>query len=72
MKTYLTLSQLGNYLEDTDKTFKALFGILFLTNDINSSQQFYASQYLSEALGIEALPQYDDLLIMLDKIGSNS
>jgi len=72
MKTYLALSQIAYYLEDTDKTFKALFGILFLTNDINYGQQFYASQYLSEAVGIEELPQYSDLLIMLEKVGSSS
>ena len=72
MKTYLALSQIAYYLEDTDKTFKALFGILFLTNDINYGQQFDASQYLSEAVGIEELPQYSDLLIMLEKVGSSS
>ena len=72
MKTYLALSQLKYYLEDTDKVFKALFGILFLTKDINSSKQFYGSQYLIEALGIDSLPEYSDLLIMLNKIGSKT
>ena len=72
MKTYLALSQIASYIEDTDNTFKALFGILYLTNNINSSQQFYGSQYLSEAVGIDQLPQYSDFLIMLDKVGSNS
>ena len=72
MTTYLALKQIVDYLEGTDNTFKALFGILYLTNDINLSQQFYGSQYLSEAVGIDKLPQYGDLLIMLDKLGSNS
>ena len=72
MTTYLALKQIVDYLEGTDNSFKALFGILYLTNDINLSQQFYGSQYLSEAVGIDKLPQYGDLLIMLDKIGSNS
>jgi len=72
MKTYLSLSRISHYFEDTDKVFKALFGVLFLTNDINSSQKFYASQYLSEALGIDSLPKYNDLLMMLHKIGSSS
>jgi len=72
MTTYLALKQIVDYLEGTDNSFKALFGILYLTNDINLSQQFYGSQYLSEAVGIDKLPQYGDLLIMLDKLGSNS
>ena len=72
MKTYLSLRQIAGCLEGTDNTFKALFGILYLTNNINSSQQFYGSQYLSEAVGINQLPQYNDFLIALDKIGSNS
>ena len=72
MTTYLALKQIVDYLEGTDNSFKALFGVLYLTNDINLSQQFYGSQYLSEAVGIDKLPQYGDLLIMLDKLGSNS
>ncbi len=40
MTTYLALKQIVDYLEGTDNTFKALFGILYLTNDINLSQQF--------------------------------
>ena len=72
MTTYLALKQIVDYLEGTDNTFKALFGILYLTNDINLSQQFYGSQYLIEALGIDSLPEYSDLLIMLNKIGSKT
>ena len=71
MTTYLSLKQIVGYLEGTDNSFKALFGILYLTNDINLSQQFYHSQYLNEAVGIDQLPQYSEFLILLDKIGSN-
>ena len=72
MKTYLALNRLTFYFERTDKAFKALFGILYLTNDINSAQQFYANHYLSEALKIDEMPSYEDLLIMLFKVGSHA
>ena len=72
MQTYLSLSRISYYFKDTNKEFKALFGILYLTNDINSSQQFYASHFLSKALGIDKIPKFQDLLIMLHKIGSHS
>ena len=57
MKTYLALNRLTFYFQRTEKAFKALFGILYLTNDINSAQQFYANHYLSESLKIAYNPQ---------------
>jgi hypothetical protein len=70
MKTYLALNRLQPYLRKTNQNFIALFGIYYLTNDINSAKQFYANTYLSESLGIEKLPEFNELLKTLANLGN--
>ncbi|SVE17579.1 uncharacterized protein METZ01_LOCUS470433, partial [marine metagenome] len=70
MKTYLSLNQLKPYYESTDQNIKALFGIYYLTNDINAAQQFYVNFYLCDALGMEKLPSFNNLLETLSNLGS--
>ena len=58
MKTYLALSRLRPYFKNTTSDFIALFGIYYLTKDINSARKFYANCYLCESLGIKKLPEF--------------
>lgn len=70
MKTYLSLKRLTPFFKDNNLNFVSLFGIYFLTGNINEARQFYANYYLCDALGIENLPNFKDLLKTLDSIGS--
>jgi hypothetical protein len=69
MKTYLALSRLRPYFKNTTSDFIALFGIYYLTKDINSARKFYANCYLCESLGIKKLPEFEGLLTILEGIG---
>jgi len=70
MKTYLTLNRLQPYFRNTNQNFIALFGIYYLTNDINSTEQFYSNHYLSQSLGISKLPEFNELLETLANLGN--
>ena len=69
MKTYLSLSRLKPYFKNTNINFITLFGVYFLTGDINKTRQFYANHYLCESLDIEKLPKFRELLQVLESIG---
>ena len=70
MKTYLELNRLQPYLRKTNQNFIALFGIYYLTNDINSARQFYSNYYLCDSLGIKKIPEFNKLLETLSNIGN--
>ena len=71
MKTYLSLKRLTPYFKNNNSNFIALFGIYFLTENINEARQFYANYYLCDALGLKSLPHFEVLLNILESIGKD-